>query len=52
MVLYSRNDPIIYLTFLSNLKDVASNWFYSLLPYSLHNFKEVTEAFLTQYASH
>jgi len=38
------------LTFPSSLKDEASDWFYYLPPRSLHNFTEVTEAFLTQYA--
>jgi len=29
----------------------ASNWFYSLPTHSLHNFEEVSEAFLFQYVS-
>jgi len=33
------------------LKGVVSDWLYSLPPHSLHNFEEVTEVFLTQYAS-
>ena len=51
MVVHYRNDLLLYLTFLSSLKGVASDWFYSLTPHSPHNFEEVTEAFLTQYAS-
>ena len=39
------------LTFPSSLKGAASNWFYSLPSHSLCNFEEVSEAFLTQYAS-
>jgi len=51
MIIYYRNDPVMCLTFPSNLKGVASDWFYSLSLCSLHNFLEVTEVFLTQYAS-
>ena len=36
------------LTFPSSLKGVASEWFYSMSPHFLHNFSEVTEAFLTE----
>ena len=43
--------PLLCITFPSNLKGVPSNWFYSLSPYSLHNFEEVIKALLTQYAS-
>ena len=50
MVVYSCNDPLMCLIFPSNLKDVVSDWFYSLSPYSLHNFEEITDVFLTQYA--
>ena len=49
MVVYSRSNPLICLTFSTNLKGVALDWFYSLSPRSPHNFEEVTEAFLTQY---
>jgi len=45
MVLYSRNDLIICLTFPFNLEGVTSDWFYSLPLHSLHNFEEVTKAF-------
>ena len=51
MVVYSCNDPLMCLTFPFSLKGVASDWFYSLPTHSLHNFEEVTEAFLTQYVS-
>ena len=51
MVVYSRNDPLLWLNFSSNLKGVASDWFYSLTLHSLHNFVKVIEVFLTQYAS-
>jgi len=51
MVVSSRNDPLMCLAFSSSLKGVGSNWFYSLSPHSLYNFEEVTEKFLTQYAS-
>ena len=51
VVFYSCSDPLLWLTFPFSLKDVTSDWFYSLLLHSLHNFKEVTEAFLTQYDS-
>ena len=40
------------LTFLSSLKGVVSDWFYSLPSRSLHNFEEITEALLTLYAYH
>jgi len=50
-MVYSRNDLLMCLTFLSSLKGVASYWFYSSLLRSLHNSEEITEAFLTQYAS-
>jgi len=50
MVLYFRNDQVMCLTFSSSLKGVISEWFYFLPPLSLHNFSEVTEIFLTQYA--
>ena len=50
MVLYSGNDSIMCLTFPFSLKDVASDWFYSLPPHSFHNFVQVIEMFLTQYA--
>ena len=46
MVVQSRNDPLIYLTFMSSLKGVVSDWFNSLPPCSLHSFEEVIEAFL------
>jgi len=39
------------LIFSSNLKGVASDWFYFLLPRSLHNFEEISLAFLTLYVS-
>ena len=51
MVIHSLNDPLMCLTFLSSLKGVASDWFYSMPPCSLHSFKEITKVFLTQYAS-
>ena len=51
MVIYACNDQIMCLTFPASLKGVASDWFYSLPLRSLHNFAEVTEVFLTQYAS-
>ena len=31
---------------------MASEWFYSIPPRSLHNFSEITKIFLTQYATH
>ena len=49
MVIYFHNDPIMYLTYSFSLKGMASNWFYSLSPQSLHNFEEVPKAFITQY---
>jgi len=51
MMIYSRNDPVMRLNFPSSLKGATSDWFYSLPSHSLHNFSEVTEAFLIQYAS-
>ena len=51
MVVYSRNDPLMCLTFLSCLKGVFSDWFYSLPPRSLYNFDEITKVFPNQYAS-
>ena len=50
MVVHSHNNPLMCLIFPSSLKGMASDWFYSLPPYSLRNF-EVSEAFLTLYAS-
>ena len=47
MVIYSRKDPIICLTFSSSLKGVTSDWFSSLSPHSFHYFEEVIKAFLT-----
>jgi len=43
----SPQQPDLCLIFPSSLKDSASDWLYSLPPHSLHNFKDVTEAFLT-----
>ena len=51
MVIYSHYDPLTCLTFLSSLKGVASNWFYSLSSHSLHNFEEIIKAFHIQYTS-
>ena len=51
MTVYSSNDPLMCLKFSSSLKGVASDWFYSLPPHSLHNFEEMSEVFLTQHAS-
>jgi len=50
MVGHSRNGPVLCFTFPVSLKGVASDWFYSLPPHSLHNFTEVIETFLTYYA--
>ena len=50
MVVHSRNDALMCLTFSSNLNDMASNLFYSLPLCSLYSFEEITEAFLIQYA--
>jgi len=50
MVVYFRNNLLLCITFPSSLKGVASDWFYSLSPRSLHNFEEITK-FLIQYAS-
>ena len=50
-MVYSRNDPLLCITFPSSLKGVASDWFYSLSSRLLHNCEEVTRVFLTQYAS-
>ena len=52
MVIYALNDPIMCLAFPSSLKGSTSDWFYSLPLHYLHNFKEITKAFLTQYLSH
>ena len=51
IMLYSRNDPIICLTFPSRLKGATSEWFYSISSRFFHNILEITEAFLTQYAT-
>ena len=51
MMLYSQNNLVMCLTFPSNLRGTISEWFYSLLARSLHNFSEITEAFLKQYAT-
>jgi len=50
-VVHFPNDRLMCWVFLASLKGIASDWFYSLLPRSLYNFQEVSEAFLTQYAS-
>jgi len=39
-MLYSRNDPVMCLTFSSSLRGATSEWFYSLPSHSLHNFSE------------
>ena len=49
--MYSHDDRIICRVIPSSLKDVASNWFYSLRPNSLHSFDEVSRAFVDQYIS-
>ena len=49
--MYSHDDHIMCRMLHSSLKDVASNWFYSLRPNSLHSFDEVTRAFVDQYIS-
>ena len=51
MAIYSRNYPIMCLTFLSSLKGVASDWFYFMLTRSLQKSEEVIKSFLTLYAS-
>jgi hypothetical protein len=51
MDMYSHDDRIMCRVFPSSLKDVASNWFYSLRPNSLHTFDEVSRAFVDQYIS-
>jgi hypothetical protein len=51
MDMYSHDDRIMCRVFPSSLKDVASNWFYSLRPNSLHTFDEVYRAFVDQYIS-
>ena len=52
IVVHSRNNPLLRVIFSSSLKGLTSDWFYSRSPHSLHNFEEVTKAFLTQYVSH
>ena len=52
MMIYAHNDLLMCLIFPSSLKGATSDWFYSLFLHFLHEFEEVTEAFLTQYASH
>ena len=51
MVIHARNDSILCWIFPSNLKGVASDWFYSLLPRSIHRFEYLTKLFITQYSS-
>ena len=50
MTFYSRNDPVICLTFLSNLRGATSEWLYTLPTGSLCNFLEITEPFRIHYA--
>ena len=50
MVVSSRNDLLMCLTFPSSLEGVVLDWFYFLPPHSFCNF-EVSGAFLTQYVS-
>jgi len=50
MVIYARNDPILCRIFPSSLKGVASDWFYSLPLWSIHNFKDLIKLFLSQYS--
>ena len=49
--MYSHDDQIMCRVFPSNLKGVASNWFYSLRHNSLNSFDEVSKAFVDQYIS-
>ena len=51
MVIHFRNDSIL-CRFSSSLKGAASDWFYSLPPCSIYNFRDFTRLFLTQYSSH
>jgi len=41
MVFYDENDPILCWIFPSGLKGVASDWFYSLPSWSIHNFEVI-----------
>ena len=50
-MIHFRNDFILCRVFPSNLKGVASDWFYSLTPRSIHIFGDLTRLFLTQYSS-
>jgi len=52
MVSLSRNDSILCQIFPFILKGIASDWFYSLLPLSIHNIGDLTKLFLAQYSSH
>ena len=52
MVIYARSDPILCRIFSSSLKGVASDWFYSLTPHSIHRFEDLTKLFFSQYSSH
>jgi hypothetical protein len=51
MAVYSYDDGLLCRMFPSSLKGLASDWFYSLKPGTLHTFEQVAQAFLTQYSS-
>jgi len=51
MVIHSHDDLLMGRAFLSSLKEVALDWFYSLPSQSLLTFEEVSDAFFNQYAS-
>ena len=50
IAVHSHDDHIMCWVFPSSLKDMALDWFYSLLSQSLRSFEKVSNAFFNQYA--
>ena len=51
MVIHAKHDSTLCQIFPSSLKGIASDWFYSLPPRSVHCFRNLTKLFLAQYSS-
>ena len=51
IAIYSHDDLLTSWVFPSSLKEVTSDWFYSLLSHLFSDFEEVRKAFYNQFAS-
>ena len=51
MVVHSRNEPLMYKVFPSNLGPVAMKWFNGLEEGSMSSFQELTRAFGAQFVT-